>query len=352
MWQAPFSNLSNAAILIVDDRPDSMAVLQHTLRTAGYGRICAIADAVQAAAALVEFRPDLVLFNLDARTTDGFELLTRLSGVLEGDLWAPLVVLTADLSIERRKLAVSLGALDFLRLPPDPLELEVRVRNLVEQRFLRLQKDLKSPPSAPDVAPTEIDLLKRLALVAEFRDDETGLHTLRIGAWSAAISEILGYSRDETEILRLAAPLHDIGKIGIPDRVLLKEGPLTPAERNIMQSHTTIGAEILKRSGSPVVQLARQIALCHHERWDGLGYPIGLKGERVPQAARIVAVVDTFDALTQKRPYKPAWTKDAVLNELRSQSGRQFDPEIVLILVTLVESNGIQDIDNQLRQIA
>jgi putative two-component system response regulator len=344
-------NRSRSEILAVDDRPDSLAAIQHTLRTAGYSRVRIASEMDVAITMVVQARPDLILLNLDARAFGGLEALTCVAAALDSREFVPLIALTSDLSQQKRRLAVSLGVNDFLRLPPDALELELRVRNLLEQRFLRLEKDAEAALQV-DISPNERELLERLALIAEYRDDDTGLHTLRVGAWSAAIAQAIGYTPEDVEMMRLAAPLHDIGKIGIPDHVLLKVGPLTPAERNIMQSHTTIGADILKRSSSPVLQLARQIALCHHERWDGLGYPIGLKADQAPQAARIVAVVDTFDALTQKRPYKPAWAQEAALNEMRTHRGRQFDPEILDVLVALVENDSLREIEGRLSRTA
>ena len=178
------------------------------------------------------------------------------------------------------------------------------------------------------------EILARLAAAAEHRDDDTGRHTLRVGELSAAIAETLGLSSQVVSLIRAAAPLHDVGKIGVPDHVLLKAGALTPEEFAIMKTHTTIGAAILAGGHSPVVIEAERIALNHHERWDGTGYPNGLLGDAIPLSARIVAVADVFDALTHERPYRPAWPMARVMEEVRAQAGRHFDPEVVAAFLT------------------
>jgi putative two-component system response regulator len=180
-----------------------------------------------------------------------------------------------------------------------------------------------------------LDDLKRLSLVAEYRDDETNRHTERVGQVAALTAAALGLDGESVWTLMQAAPLHDVGKIGVPDRLLLKPGPLTAAEREEMQAHTAIGASILAGSDFSVLRMGREIALTHHERWDGCGYPAGLRGEQIPIAGRIVAVADAFDAMTHPRPYKAAIPVAAALDELRRCSGSQFDPGVVGAFLTL-----------------
>ncbi len=175
---------------------------------------------------------------------------------------------------------------------------------------------------------TQIEILERLALAAEYRDDETGEHIKRVGRTAAEIAKVLGWSEEEVELIRRAAPLHDVGKIAISDTILLKPGKLTPEEFERMKLHTTLGAKMLSGGRFPLLQLAEQIALTHHERWDGSGY-IGLQGEAIPIAGRIVAVADVFDALTSVRPYKNAWSTSDAIDEIRRQNGKQFDPRVV-----------------------
>jgi putative nucleotidyltransferase with HDIG domain len=179
------------------------------------------------------------------------------------------------------------------------------------------------------VEDSQLQVIQRLALAAEYRDDDTGQHTRRVGELAARIAEALGMPSDQLLLLRQAAPLHDVGKIAIPDSILLKPGPLTPAEFERMKSHTTRGAAMLSGHGFALLEMAEEIALTHHERWDGEGYPAGLSGASIPFVGRIVAIADVFDALTHTRPYKDAWTSEAAIDEITRQSGRQFDPEIV-----------------------
>jgi PAS domain S-box-containing protein len=193
-------------------------------------------------------------------------------------------------------------------------------RDLLEELVLERTSELER---------ARMESLQRLALAAEYRDDETHRHTERVGALAALLAEQMDLPRQRIEQLRQAAPLHDVGKLGIPDAILLKPGRLTGGERSVMQTHTTIGAAILSDSGFPVLSLAEQIALSHHERWDGTGYPHRLKGEAIPLVGRIVAVVDVFDALTHARPYKRAWTLEDAVTEIARGSGTQFDPNVV-----------------------
>jgi HD-GYP domain-containing protein (c-di-GMP phosphodiesterase class II) len=186
------------------------------------------------------------------------------------------------------------------------------------------------------VEDSQLQVIQRLALAGEYRDDDTGQHTARVAEMSVWIGAELGMSADELALLGQAAPLHDVGKIGIPDRILLKPSGLTRAEFDHMKTHTTVGAQMLARPGFPLLELAEQVALTHHERWDGSGYPAGLAGEAIPLAGRIVAVADVFDALTHERPYKSAWTVAEAVAEIRTQIGRQFDPEVVAAFLAVV----------------
>jgi putative two-component system response regulator len=267
---------------------------------------------------------------------DGFAVMSQLAARVPAGEYLPVLVLTADISPEARARALSAGAKDFLTKPLDHLEVLLRIRNLLETRQLHLQLatqnrvlDERVQARTRDLEEARIEILDRLAIAAEFRDDDTGQHTLRVGITSARIAERIDQAPSQVELIRRAAPLHDVGKIGIPDAILLKPGKLTPEEWRIMQTHATVGTRILRGSRAPVLQLAEQIALCHHERWDGTGYPTGTRGESIPLAARIVAVADVFDALTHDRPYKAAWPASDAIAEIRRQSGIQFDPLLV-----------------------
>jgi putative two-component system response regulator len=212
----------------------------------------------------------------------------------------------------------------------------LRIKNLLETRFLyvrlqqhsgHLERQVRARTWALEAAQQEI--VERLARAAEYRDDATGEHIRRVGELSAHIAAAHSLSATDIALIRHAAPLHDIGKLGIPDHILLKPGRLTFEERAQMQTHTTIGARLLARGSSPLIQVAEQIALTHHERWDGTGYPQGLRGNKIPLVGRIVAIADVFDALRSSRPYKPAWTLEHALGEIERQRRRQFDPDLV-----------------------
>jgi putative two-component system response regulator len=191
-----------------------------------------------------------------------------------------------------------------------------------------LQLDQKVRERTAELEATQIEILERLALAAEYRDDNTGEHTKRVGETAARIAEALGWPTRDVELIRRAAPLHDVGKIAISDLILLKPGKLTSEEFEQMKAHTRLGAQMLSGGRFPLLQLAEQIALNHHERWDGSGY-LGLRGEAIPIPGRIVSVADVFDALTSERPYKRAWSQEDALAEIKRQSGQQFDPQVV-----------------------
>jgi putative two-component system response regulator len=323
-------------ILAVDDDESNLLLLRRVLERAGYTQVETTTDPTQVPGMFVETRPDLVLLDLHMPGMDGFELMERL-GPLTGDgSGVPFLVLTADATDETKRRALSVGARDFLTKPLDQIELLLRVRNLLQVQQLQdrlheqnanLEDQVAERTS--DLEHARLEILDRLALAAEYRDDDTQEHAWRIGRISALLALGLGLPGREVELIRRAAPLHDIGKIGIPDAILLKPGKLSEAEFEEMRTHTTIGAEILSGSRSPLLRLAERIALTHHERWDGGGYPRGLSGEEIPLAGRIVAMADVFDALTHERPYKEAWPVDKAVAEILGQAGRQFDPGLV-----------------------
>jgi putative two-component system response regulator len=284
----------------------------------------------------VELRPDLVLLDLHMPGMDGFELMETLEPLSGDESAVPFLVLTADATDETKRRALTIGARDFLTKPLDRIELLLRVRNLLQVKALqdRLREqnselEHKVAERTRDLDQARMEVLQRLALAAEYRDDDTQEHAWRIGRSCALMALTLGLPDDEVELIERAAPLHDIGKIGISDVILLKRGTLTDEEFEVVKTHARIGAEILAGSGSPLLQLAERIALAHHERWDGRGYPCGLAREEIPLAARIVAVADVFDALTHERPYKRAWPVARAVEEILSQAGRQFDPGVV-----------------------
>lgn len=324
-------------ILIVDDEPANGHLLGRILTRAGLPNVCCLTDPRQLASLGPEDASDLLLLDLHLPYLDGFNLLQQLRAgtLLTPDL--PVIVLTADSTREARHRALAEGANDFLTKPFDADEVILRVRNLLELR--RLQQQLKEENCRLEarvaartraLLAAQTELLAHLALAAEYRDDQTGQHAQRVGQLASRLAAELGLPAVEVELIRQAAPLHDVGKIGVPDAILLKPGRLEHAELELVQQHTVIGARILAGSTFEVLRLAEAIASSHHERWDGNGYPQGLCGDAIPIAARIVAVADAVDVMRQGRSYQPARPLPEILTELEAQASRQFDPTVVL----------------------
>lgn len=276
--------------------------------------------------------PDLVIVDYMMPDMDGIEFIRRFRAH-PARTQTPLLMVTADHEKEVRYRALESGANDFLTKPVDRIEFTSRVRNMLSLRAGQVALANHARTLAAEVrrATAEIyererETLNKLARAAEFRDPETGAHILRMAHFSALIARRMGLDADTQESLLIAAPMHDVGKLGTPDHILLKPGKLTPEEFDIMKQHASIGYEILKGSASPYMQLAATIALSHHEKFDGGGYPNGLAGEDIPLFGRIVAVADVFDALTSARPYKPAWELERARQFLVDGRGSHFDP--------------------------
>jgi putative two-component system response regulator len=331
-----------ARILLVDDEQSNVDILRRVLERAGIVRIESTTDPREAAALYVKHRPDLILLDLHMPGKDGLAVMDELNEIAEAS-YLPILMLTGDMTPEARQEALSRGAKDFVNKPFHSDEVLLRIRTLLETRFLYFQVqsqnqilEAKVRERTRDLEAAQVEIIERLARAAEFRDDNTGQHTERVGQMAALLARQLGLPDQKVQLIRRAAPLHDVGKIGIPDAVLLKLGKLTLDEFELVKTHTTIGARILSGSRFEVLRLAEEIAFSHHERWDGDGY-VGISREQIPLAGRIVAVADVFDALTQKRPYKAAWPVTEAIAEIERQRGRQFDPEIVDAFVRVIE---------------
>ena len=329
------ATLKGATILIVDDEQANVMLLERMLEQDGYTGVMGTTDSSAAVALCAGQPPDIVLLDLHMPSPDGFEVMELLAPWIE-ERWFPILVLTADVTPEATERALSSGARDFVTKPFNAKEVLLRIKNLLEVRFLQLELrkhnlmlDERVRQRTEDLHCARLDALERLALAAEYRDDDTREHTRRVGRTSALLARTIGLSYEEVELIRVAAPLHDVGKIGIPDKVLLKPGQLTEKEFELMQRHVTIGGSILSGSSAPVLELSAQIALTHHEWWNGEGYLRGLESTDIPLAGRIVAVADVFDALTHDRPYKRAWSIAAAVEQILSLRGRQFDPQVV-----------------------
>jgi putative two-component system response regulator len=328
-------------ILVIDDDPASTTLLAGMLARWGYSDVIVLNDSSLAVALCQRSQPDLVLLDLHMPDPDGMALLGALPTETRG-VPLPVLMLTADETREARREALEAGALDFVTKPFDGDEVALRVHNLLQTRGLsatlrrhRDELEQRVAQRTDELELARLETLERLALAAEFRDDDTGEHTRRVARTASQLAEALRVSRSEIERLSLAAPLHDVGKIAVPDSILLKPGKLTGAEYQVVQRHVLVGEEILRGSSSPVLQTAAEIALHHHERWDGRGYPAGLRGAETPLPARLVAVADVFDALTHQRPYKHAWPLDQAVTEIHDQSAGHFDPEVVAAFETL-----------------
>ncbi len=337
----PEETSRNARILIVDDQEANVRLLERILQQAGYANLKGITDPRLVLPLFAGFRPDLILLDLHMPHADGFAVMEELRPRIPEDAYLPILVLTADITPEAKQRALSGGARDFLTKPFDATEVILRIRNLLQTRFLHLQLqnqnqilEEKVRERTQELEEARLEILERLALAAEFRDDDTGQHTHRVGETSALLARALRFPDARVELVRRAAPLHDVGKIGIPDLILLKPGKLTSQEYEVMKTHTTIGARMLSGSRFPLLQLAAEIALSHHERRDGAGFPRGLKGEAIPIEARIVAVADAFDAMTYDRPYRKALPASEAWEILSDGAGTQWDARVVEALAS------------------
>ena len=339
------SVLTDMKILLVDDNLANIEVAQQILEGAGYSQFLSTRDPETVEHLCEAWRPDLVLLDLHMPGTDGYRVLGRLRDRIREPEALPVLVVTADGTSEARHRALSMGARDFITKPLDQVELLLRVRNLLQTRNLQRELQERNLHLGESVSLRTIELeharndsLMVLASVAEFHDEDTHEHTQRVGRLAARIARAGGCPQPFVELIRDAAPLHDIGKVGIPREILLKPGPLTNEERQVMQRHVRIGAQILGSATSPVLQLAAEIARTHHERWDGGGYLAGLRGDAIPLAGRITAVADVYDALTHDRPYKVAWTPRQATTEIIANAGTHFDPDVVGIFASLDEA--------------
>jgi putative two-component system response regulator len=307
-------------IVILDDDRTSLLLLKTYVGTLHGCQPVTFTRPADSLEWCIKHNPDLVIVDYLMPEMNGVEF-TRQFRSMAGNSDIPVVMVTGSDERELRHHALATGINDFLTKPVDHIELTTRMRNMLALRAS--QKGLAE--RAELLAERERETLLCLGRAAQRRDPETHEHIIRVSHYSRLIAVGMGLAEPQTELLLLASPLHDVGKLGVPDRILHKPGPLTPAEYELMKQHTTIGAEILGQSNSPILQSGAEIALTHHERMDGSGYPNGLTGENIPLFGRIVAVADAFDALTSARPYKEAWRVDTAIAYIRERSGSHFD---------------------------
>jgi cyclic di-GMP phosphodiesterase len=336
-------NRRKPRLLIVDDEQANIDVLRRVLSGAGLGHIASTSDPTQAVGLFLSETPDLVILDLHMPVMDGFDVLAALREAVPPESFPSVLMITGDNSAATRQRALAGGAKDFITKPFDLHDVRLRIGNLLEtselQYALREQNAVLASTlrdRTVELDEARIESVERLALVAELRDDVTGQHNARVARMACAIAEAIGPRSASAELLGRVAALHDIGKIGIPDCILLKTGPLSASEWDTMKTHTTIGARILSSGRSEFMHLAQEIAQSHHERWDGTGYPDGLKGTRIPLAARIVSIADVFDALSSDRPYRPAYTVEDSCYAIERGSQTLFDPSLVEVFRTLV----------------
>ena len=336
-------DVCGARIYLLDDEMANVVLLQRMLQGAGYRALQSATDSRQGLRECIENPPDLLMLDLMMPHLDGYAVMEALRAAWGPDNPIPILVLTADASRAACRRALSLGASDFVNKPIDMTEMRLRARNLLNSRLLdqklrsmNVQLEARVGERTRDLERINLDLqeaqteaLEKLALAAEFRDDDTGEHIGRVGTGAGLLARQLGLSAHEADLIGRAAPLHDIGKIAIPDSILLKPGKLTNEEFDQMKTHASTGAALLSQSRSPLMQRAEVIARTHHERFDGSGYPSKLAGENIPIEGRIAAVIDVFDALTHERPYKAAWAIEDAVAEIRKCAGAHFDPRVV-----------------------
>lgn len=339
------------SIGIVDDNPTALKQMHLLLEKAGFRNIQSYTDPQQALQAFSVAPPSVLLIDFMMPGLDGVELLGRLrqSGAMRR---TPVAMVSGCADMEAMRLsAYQAGAHEVISKPLRPLEFALMVRNLArlsevaapnssETDFRPLNVPRVKGASAPAVAAAlhEQVLHRLLEKVASYRDESRGNQNARMARYAAIIARHHGLQPEQQQQLLAAAPLHDIGKIGVPDSVLFKRGDLTPSERAQLERHTTIGFELLRDESSTLLQLGAEIALSHHERWDGTGYPLGLSGLDIPLSGRIVAVADAFDSLTSLRMFKPPWVIDRAVNAIKHESGRRFDPQVVTSFMAALDS--------------
>lgn len=354
---ADSGRIKNAKVMIVDDEAMNIKILRRLLELEGFTNFVTTSDAPTAISLIRQERPDIVLLDLMMPYVSGLDILADVRGE-DAISFTPIVILTAVTDRETRVRAVELGATDFLNKPIDASELVPRVRNVLvvksyQDQLREYGNNLEAAvrQRTAELENSRRDLIHCLARAAEYRDDDTGQHVLRVGRYTRLIAQAMQLPEEVIETLEQAALLHDIGKIGIPDAVLLKPGKLTEDEFSMMQKHpgfgkriltscssdeekalrrhAEVGAHILEVGSSRILDMARTIALTHHERWDGSGYPLGLKGNDIPLVGRITAVADVFDALSSRRTYKKAFPLDECFQIMLDSRGTHFDPDVL-----------------------
>jgi putative two-component system response regulator len=322
--------------MIVDDDDDIREILQTVAESEGH--VCTVASDGEMAYRMIQMsEPDVLITDVDMPKMNGIELVKLVKANFNTDA----IVMTGYSQHLSYTGFIEIGASDFVKKPVTPSEMITRLNRVLQERRYRheAQSAHRKLVSAHEALQSSyLDTIHRLVLATEYKDEDTGDHIIRISRFCTLLARQLGLPEKKVQNIGYAAPMHDIGKIGIPDQILLKPGKLTAREFEVMKTHTTIGGRILANSNSEIIRCAQEIAVTHHERWDGTGYPQGLRGDRIPLTGRIVALADTFDALTNKRPYKSAYPLDLALKIMRKENGTHFDPELLELFMENIDS--------------
>ena len=347
-------HLKQATIVLVDDTPANLRLLESSMKAFGLRNLQTFSDPAEALAWLQQTPWDLLVLDLDMPAPNGYDILKALAG--RDRSTSPIIIASALSRPEERRKGLALGANDYICKPLDLPELLLRVRNNLElcmaSHALRAERDQLEQAvneRTEQLRSSYQSIIGMLTRAAGFKENETGRHVLRTGEYAALIARSIGLTEEQCEHMRLAMPMHDIGKIGISEAILTKSGSFTPDERDIMQQHVRIGYQIMNDSmATPLTRLGAEIALYHHEHWDGGGYPQGLKGTEIPLSGRIAAICDVYDALRSVRPYKPAWSAENTLAFFLEHSGSHFDPELVAVFTRIFDQleeirNGLHD---------
>ncbi|EWH10415.1 response regulator/phosphatase [Catenovulum agarivorans DS-2] len=322
---------TKATILVVDDTPDNIAILSGILKHE-YKIKAALTGKLALQIAQGQDKPDLILLDVMMPEMDGYQVCQALKSN-PATAHIPIIFVTAKTETQDEQHGFELGAVDYITKPVSPAIVLARVHSQLSLYNQSRHLEALVKERTRELNESRIEIIRRLGRAAEYKDNETGTHVIRMSWFARFLAEAMGQPEEWCELLYNAAPMHDIGKIGIPDRVLLKPGKLDAEEWAIMQKHTQYGVDIIGDHPSPILQLAREVALTHHEKWNGKGYPSGLVGEDIPLSGRIVAIADVFDALTSERPYKKAWSEEQAIALLQEEAGQHFDPQLVPLFI-------------------
>ena len=323
--------ITKQTVLVVDDTPENIQILNGVLRP--HYKVKAAPNGEKALKiAQSTSQPDIILLDIMMPEMDGYEVCRKLkSNPTTAKI--PIIFVTAMTEVEDEKKGLNMGAVDYITKPINPAIVLARVRTHLALFDQTRELEKKVLERTAELNSTRLEIIRRLGRAAEYKDNETGLHVIRMSHYSRLIATHINANEEWVELLFYAAPMHDIGKIGIPDANLLKPDKLNDDEWEVMRKHPEFGGEILGENDSELLQMAKEIAINHHEKWDGSGYPKGLKGEEIPLTARIIAIADVFDALTTERPYKKAWPVEHAVNFIDENSGSHFDPDLVAVFL-------------------